>query len=201
MSEDRTRVRDLLRLDRLPVEPEPNTEYVTIGARSFGRGLFHYDAKPGDRLGSLRFFEVQPERLVISNIKGWEGAIAVSSEKDRGCLASNRFLQYAPINDRIDVSWARWFFLSEPGLHLIQRASPGSADRNRTLAIKRFEELEIPLPPIEDQRRTVAILDQASELVEAWMNQQQRRLAALVPSLLNDAFGGLSSRSRGPRRR
>lgn len=159
MKLERVQVGDVLRLERVPIEPDPRTAYVKIGIQSFGRGLFHYEAAPGSRLGRLRFFELQPDRLVISNIKGWEGAIAVSTEDERGCLASSRFLPYAPIDGRVDVRWAHWFFLSEPGLRLIQRASPGSADRNRTLAIKRFEALEIPLPSIEEQRHVASLLD------------------------------------------
>jgi len=83
----------------------------------------------------------------------------VSSESDAGCIASNRFLSYRPIGRRVDVRWARWYFLSEPGIELVQRASPGSADRNRTLAIDRFEALTIPLPPIDEQRRVANRLD------------------------------------------
>jgi type I restriction enzyme S subunit len=156
------RVGDVLSLERLPVEPDLDREYVTVGIRSFGRGLFHYDPQLGDDLGSLRFFKLKPHRLVISNIKAWEGAVAVSGQDDRGCLGSNRFLSYAPVDDRIDVAWARWFFLSEAGLRLLQTASPGSADRNRTLAISRFEALEIPLPPIDEQRRVASRLDSIS---------------------------------------
>jgi type I restriction enzyme S subunit len=158
----RVRVGDVLRLERWPVEPDPAREYATIGVRSFGKGIFHYELKAGNELGSLRFFEVRPNRLIISNIKGWEGAIAISSTIDSGCLASNRFLTYVPTDERIDVGWARWYFLSESGLELVQRASPGSADRNRTLAIERFESLEIPLPPIEAQREAAASLDRIS---------------------------------------
>src|SRR5205823_6346362 len=144
--------------------------YVPIGIRSFGKGIFHYEPRLSGELGSLRFFWVKPNRLVLSNIKGWEGAIAVSSESDAGCIASNRFLSYVPTEDRIDVRWARWYFLSEPGIELIRRASPGSADRNRTLAIDRFEALEIPLPPIDQQSSIAERLDRlqtaASELID-----------------------------------
>lgn len=156
---EQVRVGDVLRLEREPVEPDPFKEYVAIGVRSFGRGLFHYEPVPGDKLGRLRFFALAPGRLVVSNIKGWEGAVAVSTETDAGCVASNRFLQYGSVGNRIDIDWARWFFLSEPGNELLQRASPGSADRNRTLAIKRFEDLVIPLPPIDEQRRVAARLE------------------------------------------
>lgn len=156
-------------------------EYVSIGVRSFGRGIFHYEPKLGNQLGSLRFFKVEPDRLVVSNIKGWEGAIAVSAEAEAGCVASNRFLSYVPIDDRIDVGWAHWYFLSDPGIHLIQRASPGSADRNRTLAIERFEALEIPLPPIDEQRRLAARLDAIADAA--------RRAADRVSRAGTDSFG------------
>lgn len=182
MNVERVRVSEVLRLERVPAEPDPTVEYVSIGVRSFGRGVFHYEPKLGSELGSLRFFEVQPGRLVVSNIKGWEGAIAVSSTADAGCLASNRFLTYIPIDDRIDVGWARWYFLSDAGIALIQRASPGSADRNRTLAIDRFEALVIPLPPIGEQRHVAARLDRIASR-SAEFRALCSRVAALSDAL------------------
>lgn len=180
----RVRVRDVLRQERIPVEPDPVREYVAIGVRSFGRGLFHYEPVPGDKLGSLRFFELAPERLVVSNIKGWEGAVAVSTAADAGCVASNRFLQYQPVDERVDLGWARWFFLSEPGNELLQQASPGSADRNRTLAVKRFEDLVIPLPPIDEQRRAAARLDAISERIGTASQHLERAAAQAIREAL-----------------
>jgi type I restriction enzyme S subunit len=161
------RVGDVLRPQRVRVEPEPLRDYTAIGVRSFGRGLFHYEPVSGDKLGSLRFFNLAPGRLVVSNIKGWEGAVAVSSDVDNGCIASNRFLQYEAVDAQIDVGWARWFFLSDAGNALLQDASPGSADRNRTLSVKRFENLTIPLPPVEEQARQAAFLDTISQRSQA----------------------------------
>jgi len=186
---DRARVGEVLRLERIPVEPDPTVEYISIGIRSFGKGIFHYEPKMGAQLGSLRFFELKPDRLVVSNIKGWEGAIAVSSATDAGHLASNRFLSYAPIEDQIDIRWARWFFLSEPGIGLIQRASPGSADRNRTLAIDRFEALKIPLPPISEQRRVAETLTSSAETiltVVGVLSGAERLRRSLLPSARRD---------------
>jgi type I restriction enzyme S subunit len=171
---ERVRVGDVLQLDRKPVQPDPSVDYVSIGIRSFGKGIFHYEPKLGSQLGRLRFFEVQPDRLIISNIKGWEGAVAVSSEDDRGCLASNRFLSYAPSDNRIDINWARWYFLSEPGLEQIRRASPGSADRNRTLAIERFEALEIPLPTLDEQRHVAERLDKLTAVALDLIQRSKR---------------------------
>lgn len=179
-------------MERRAIDPDPTTEYIPIGIRSFGKGLFHYEPTLGARLGKLRFFKMVPGRLVISNIKGWEGAIAVSADADAGCIASNRFLTYTPTDDRIDVRWANWYFLSGPGNELIQRASPGSADRNRTLAIDRFEALEIPLPPIDEQRRVARVLDgiadQAAKAEAAFEPQGPHILLTLLPGLVDVAL-------------
>lgn len=186
MNVERVRVGEILRLERNPVQPDPTVEYISIGVRSFGKGVFHYEPKLGSQLGSLRFFEVQPDRLVVSNIKGWEGAIAVTSTADAGCLASNRFLTYVPIDDRIDVGWARWYFLSDAGIALIQGASPGSADRNRTLGIDRFEALEILLPRIEEQRRVANQLHQLEIRAETLRNLRAKTnvLRSAIPASL-----------------
>lgn len=192
---DRARVGKVLRLERVPVEPDPMIEYTSIGIRSFGKGIFHYEPKLGAQLGSLRFFEVKPDRLVVSNIKGWEGAIAVSSTADAGHLASNRLLSYVPVDHRIDVRWARWYFLSEPGLELIQRASPGSADRNRTLAIERFEALEIPLPPIDEQRRQADRLDAVDGMTRGAAEQVGRIGAYEFASLLSGLIDSVVART------
>ena len=106
----------------------------------------------------------------------------MSSESDAGCIASNRFLSYRPIGQRVDVRWARWYFLSEPGIELVQRASPGSADRNRTLAIDRFEALTIPLPPIDEQRRVADRLDRMQFAVSD-LAQRSNRASALSGAL------------------
>ena len=97
---------------------------------------------------------------------------------------------------RIDVDWARWFFLSEAGLELIRRASPGSADRNRTLAIDRFEALEIPLPPIDEQRRQADRLDDVEGATrragERVGSVEADHFAALLTGLIDSVVEGKS---------
>lgn len=159
---ERVRVGEILRLERRQIEIDPLQEYRLVGVYSFGRGIFHRDPVVGNELGDYRFFEIRPGDLVVSNIQAWEGAIGYATEQDAGTIGTHRFLTYVPADGRIDANWARYFFLSESGFDLIQRAAPGSVTRNRTLAIDRFEALKIPLPPIDEQRRIAAMLDAVS---------------------------------------
>jgi hypothetical protein len=200
MRAGRVRVGEVLELRRRPIAIDPLAEYISIGVRSFGRGIFHYEPKPGAELSKLRFFEVQPGELVISNIKGWEGAIAVSSDDDHRCIASNRFLTYVSREGAVDVGYLRYFFLSDGGLPLIQRASPGSADRNRTLAIDRFEALEIPLPGIAEQRSIARRLDklvaQARTAQIASAHGAPERVIEVMPALVEQTLERHSSRTQ-----
>lgn len=156
----------MLRLERRPVQVDPMQEYELLGVYSWGKGLFRREAKPGAELGNFRFFAIQPSDLVLSNIQAWEGAIGVARERDAAAIGTHRFLTYVPVDGRIDTTWAKWFFLSEPGMTLIRMASPGTTMRNRTLAIDRFEALEIPLQPIDEQRSVAARLDHVEAAAE-----------------------------------
>ena len=138
MTVDCVRVGDVMKLQRREASVQLDADYMEIGVRSFGRGIFHKEPVSGLSLGSKRVFLIEPGDLVLSNVFAWEGAIAVASEAEKGRIGSHRFMTFTPTNGRIDTSWARWWFLSEPGLELIRKASPGSAGRNRTLAIDRF---------------------------------------------------------------
>lgn len=153
MKIERVRVGDVLTLTRRAIEVHLTESYEEVGIRSFGRGVFHKEPVSGAQLGSKRVFRIEPGDLVLSNVFAWEGAVAVADQTDRGKIGSHRFMTYTPVDDRIDTNWASWYFRSEPGLELIRQASPGSAGRNRTLAIDRFEALEIELPSIDEQRR------------------------------------------------
>jgi type I restriction enzyme S subunit len=202
----RTPMGDILELVREPVDIDPARPYRKIGIRSFGKGIFHYDPMPGDQLGKLRFFRLRANELVLSNIKAWEGAIAVSGESDEGLVASNRFLTYRPRTAHsVDVRYLKYFLLSDPGSELIQRASPGSADRNRTLGIKAFEAIEIPLPPIEEQCAIATRLESIqvkSKAALAELNTAADLYSKLVSSLIHRPdLSEIEKNRRGWRRR
>jgi type I restriction enzyme S subunit len=187
-SEELFRVGDLIALRRRPVRVEPSGQYEEIGLRSFGRGIFHKDPTLGLELGNKRVFRICPSDLVVSNVFAWEGAIAVAGEDERGKIGSHRFLTYqARDAGTVEVEYLLHLFLSTAGLPLIQSVSPGAAGRNRTLGIKAFEDLRVPLPSIGEQRRIASLLDRAYEVLRRIENRE-RTLDALMASALNKAF-------------
>ena len=201
MSTKNVRVGDVLTLQRRQVDLDPTLEYEEIGLRSFGRGIFHKPPVAGSDLGNKRVFRIEPGDLVISNVFAWEGAVAVASAAEIGKIGSHRFMTFtACAEGTIDTRYAAWFFRSEMGLKLLKSASPGSAGRNRTLAVGRFEDLTLPLPPLEEQRPVVDRLERVDAIAAKALERTKHA------NLLNTALGtSLSSRpelsERGKRRR
>jgi type I restriction enzyme S subunit len=179
---------DLLALERTPITIDADFTYRTIGVRSFGKGFIHHPPAKGQDLSKLNYFQFCAGALALSNLMAWEGGITVTRPEDTRYIASNRFFFYLPTDDRVNVSFLRHFLLSRRGQALIASACSAGADRNRTLGRKRFEALEIPLPPRPEQDRVARILDLFTE--QAGKVHADPALDALRPSILNAAFTG-----------
>ena len=69
---------------RRQIEITVDGEYPELGARSFGKGIFHKPTLIGAELDWQKLYTVHSGDLVLSNIKAWEGAIAAAGDND--CL-------------------------------------------------------------------------------------------------------------------
>ncbi|MDP4014610.1 MAG: restriction endonuclease subunit S [Candidatus Nanopelagicales bacterium] len=159
MAVRQVRVGDILSLHRVPVQIDEADSYRQIGLYSWGKGFIHRPSCLGFELSKLRYFQIPAGALVLSSIQAWEAAIAVSTNAEAEFIGSNRFLSYVPRTDDVDVRYLLHYFLSEPGLHQIKQASPGTQVRNRTLGQQLFERLAIPLPDVTEQQCIAARLD------------------------------------------
>ena len=185
---------DVMHLRRTPIVVKLTQEYTEIGIRSFGRGIFHKSPIVGIELGKKRVFEIRPGDLVFSNVFAWEGAVAMATSNDLGCIGSHRFMTYEVDPDEADAAYLRYLFLSEGGLELLRGALPGSAGRNRTLAIDRLEALRVALPRPPEQRRIAARLDGLLEEVGAISSHSaaSAKLAHLATARLVDGILALT---------
>lgn len=161
------------------MDPDPTKLYTTVGIKSFGNGLFRYLPTVGTELSKVKFFRLPSRCLLASNIQAWEGALAVASAVDATeCIASTRFLPYVAIA-RVDLDFVLAYFMSSRGREALSAASPATAVRNKTLSRALFEATQIPLPPIEEQRRIAARLSEV-DVVHAHVRNAPRGSSAAV---------------------
>jgi type I restriction enzyme, S subunit len=155
-----------------PVDVQNGQTYQEIGVRSHGKGVFHKEADVGEALGDKRVFWVVPDALVLNIVFAWEQAVALTSKREEGFIASHRFPMFLPRNERADTRFARDFFLRPRGKWLLELASPGGAGRNKTLGQSNFAELPVVWPPRPEQQKIADFLGVVDERVKLL---QQRR--------------------------
>lgn len=175
-------------LTRRPVEVDPAGSYPELGARSFGRGLFHKPTLQGSELTWQKLFRVEEGDLVFSNIKAWEGAFAVAGPEDHGRVGSHRYLTCVPVAGVLSSHFLNFYLQTREGLDKVQAASPGSADRNRTLGQSRLEAISVPVPALQSQLWFDRLQAKALEARCIRTNSAQD-VEALIPAMLHDVFG------------
>jgi type I restriction enzyme, S subunit len=183
----RARMGDVAPVVRRPVEIDPEGIYAEIGARSFGRGLFEKPNLIGGDLTWQKLFRIEAGDIVFSNIKAWEGAFAVARSQHHGKVGSHRYITCVPDLRQCTPDFL-WYFLQSPsGIEQVQAASPGSADRNRTLSQKGLEETTVPLPSL-DAQQWFDRLQAKAQAARAAQAAASTDLDHLLPALLGRVF-------------
>src|SRR5690606_14861193 len=78
LSGDRVRLLgDVVELQEEPVPVRADSEYPQVGVRGFGGGLFAKAAVAGTETSYRAFNRLYADALVLSQVKGWEGALAI----------------------------------------------------------------------------------------------------------------------------
>ena len=154
---------------------KPTDNYLALGLRSHGKGIFHKTDFDPSSIAMETMFEVKENDLIINITFAWEQAVAIVSKKDEGGLVSHRFPTYT-FNDKNAIpDFFRHYILQKRFKFLLESISPGGAGRNRVMSKTDFLKLDIKLPEVNEQKAIVTILDKATEE----LNQYQQKLQAL----------------------
>ena len=170
-----------------PVDIDLEKTYHEVGARSFGKGLFAKPAFDGAEATWQKPVWIELGDLVFSNIKAWEGAIAVVEPAYANCIASHRYITCVPDRRLASADFLRYYFLTDEGMERIGHASPGTADRNRTLSMSNLMAIQVPVPSLEIQQAFDALQAKIAELKNKHAAIRAAN-AALVPAMLERLF-------------
>jgi type I restriction enzyme S subunit len=135
---------------RRPAVLSEHDELVRLGLYNRGRGIFKKPAADEEGMGDSDFFFVEEGDLILSGQFAWEGAVAVATEEEEGCVVSHRYPVYRG-RQGVRAAYLVGLLRSRFGDFLLNEASRGAAGRNRPLNVRRLGKEKIPLPADELQ--------------------------------------------------
>jgi type I restriction enzyme, S subunit len=149
-----------------------DTEYREVTVRLWGKGVVLRGTVVGAGIAASRRFVAKAGQLILSRIDARNGAIGIVPSELDGAVVTNDFPLFDLSSERIDAAFLGWLTKTREFVELCQRASEGTTNRVR-LQEDRFLALEIALPPLPEQRRIVARIEElAPKIDEAHALQQ-----------------------------
>ena len=139
-----------------------NGEIPVIAKISFNSGTIELRQDAQTRTEMIL---VKPGDLVVSGINAAKGAIAIyGDENTKPIAATIHYSAYIPNREKIDVRYLWRLLRSSFFRNILIEHVPGGIKTE--LKAKRLLHVPIPLPPLEEQRRIVARIEELAARIE-----------------------------------
>lgn len=171
-----------------PAVLSEHDELVRLGLYNRGRGIFKKPAADEEGMGDSEFFFVKEGDLILSGQFAWEGAVALATAEEEGCVVSHRYPVYLG-KSGVSTPYLLGLFRSSYGDFLLNEASRGSAGRNRPLNVRRLGKEKIPVPGSELQNAVEQAVNFEQRL-KGKTEQSIARLEELRAALITAAVTG-----------
>ncbi len=188
ISQDRVvRMGDMLELfeEREPIRPDK--EYPQIGIRGFGKGMFYRETISGTDTTYKDFNRLFPEAVVLSQVKGWEGAIAVCPPGLDKMYASPEYRTFRCKPDQAIPGYLAALFPTAWFLEKIKNVTRGIGARRQRIRPEMFLEMKLPMPPYEQQEEAVTLFEKLAPLQSLQIDDLEK-LDKLIPVVLEKVF-------------
>ena len=167
----------------------PEEQYKQITVQLWGKGVTLRNDVSGAGIATNRRMVVHSEQFILSRIDARNGAFGIVPDFLEGGVVSSDFPVFKLESSKIIPGYLGWMCKTQEFIDICKAASEGTTNRVR-LKVDRFLESEIPLPPIDEQRRIVARIEElAARIDEA--RELRRRAVKETSALLLSSKGFL----------
>jgi type I restriction enzyme, S subunit len=147
------------------IDIHPDRKYRQVTIRLWGKGVVQRDEVTGAEIAAARRLVVRQGQFVLSRIDARNGALGIVPRTLDGAVVSNDFPTFIPNVKRLDLSFLGWMSRTRGFVELCKTASEGTTNRVR-LDERRFLAMQIPLPPLDEQRWIVTRIEELAAKIE-----------------------------------
>lgn len=160
------------------------------------QGIVLRDAVPGTEIKTKKQQVARAGEFLVAEIDAKVGGFGIVPEELDGSIVSSHYFLYGHRPDRLDNRYLGWFVKTRAFCEQVE--AQGSTNY---AAIRPNDVLgyKIPLPPLDEQRRIVARIEElAAKVGEARVVRadSERELTALTNSYANVVFGNSAAQTR-----
>lgn len=180
---------EIARLDEDAVSIKTNEAYLQVGVRSFGGGLFPKPAVSGMDTAYRTFNRLYTGALVMSQVKAWEGAVAVCGKDLAGMYVSPEYRTFRFDEEEAEAEYFAALVKTEWFWSRLKDATRGVGARRERTRPEQFLNIEIPVPVVSKQKEAASIFSKL-EVTKRLQSNTAAELDAMLPSILAKAFRG-----------
>lgn len=158
-------LRSALRKVEESVVIEPENTYKQVTVRLFHRGVVLRGQQAGADIRTTRQWRVRGGQILLSRIDARNGAIGLVPFDLDGAIVTNDFWSFGAGRGVAEPRFLDAYFGTPEFIEACKRASEGTTNRVR-LQLERFLDIEVALPPLPEQRRIVARIEELSAKIE-----------------------------------
>ena len=178
-----------------PEVPIPGTNYRQIGVRLWGEGAYEREPIDGAETRYAQLYRAETDDVIVNKIWARNGSVAVVHASLAGTYGSGEFPMFSPHRASLDPRWIHWLTKTRGFWEQCDEKSRGTSGQNR-IRPERFLEIEIPLPPLPEQRRIVGKIEELAAQIEdalALRSEAETERSVLWSSILQHTLLGANS--------
>ena len=141
-------------------------KYNMLGVKWYAQGVFLRETVDGDSMSATWVTPAKPGAFIYNRLFAWKESFAVVPPDYEGCFVSGEFPQFTLDSTQIIAEYLYLLFTLKSVIRAVNAASAGSAavSRNR-FKEEEFLRMELPIPPMETQRKIFAEWQKAREMI------------------------------------
>lgn len=171
--------------DRVSIDPIER--YPQVGVRGFAGGLFFKDAIEGSETRYKTFNRLSEGLLVVSQPKGWEGAVAVCDASHEGWYVSPEYRTFRCNPELVDAQYLAALLPTAWFQRELTKLTRGQGARRERLRPEMLLNMKIRMPVIEAQETALRSFGKISGL-ETIGRDVAPEIDTLLPTLLQRIF-------------
>ena len=186
------RLSEIIELHEESVLIQADCEYSQVGVRGFGGGLFAKPAIAGIDTTYRAFNRLYANAIVLSQVKGWEGALAVCPENLDGMFVSPEYRTFRCLAGRGHPAYLGELFKTPWFWSLLQDATRGVGARRERTRPEQFLNIKLPMPDYGRQLKAAEILSR-QVILKAEHTAIRQASQAIIPAMLERLFSSGST--------